>query len=127
MVYDSIIITDQSENEDVSEEQLFCISTKPTLDINSQSENNSEMLPKKRKKNSKEEGRKYPKYNEDMEQSYEKFLFGNSFPKAKIDESSSSGSSSDESDIEDVGPAHKIIAKVDSDSDSDSDSGKFKI
>ena len=56
-----------------------------------------------------------------MEQSYEKFLFGNSFPKTKIDESSSD-SSSDESDIEDVGPVHKITAKVDSDSDS-TDSG----
>ena len=54
-----------------------------------------------------------------MEQSYEKFLFGNSFPKSKIDESSSD-SSSDESDIEDVGPVHKITAQVDSDSDSDS-------
>ena len=111
------------------EEQLFCISTKPTLD-NSHSEN-PEMLPKKRKRNSKQEekeGRKYPKYNEAIEQSYEKFLFGNSFPKAKIDESSSSGSSSsDESEVEDVGPAHKITAKVDSESDSDSDSGKFTV
>ena len=104
------------------EEQLFCISTKPTLD-NSHSEN-PEMLPKKRKRNSKQEekeGRKYPKYNEAIEQSYEKFLFGNSFPKTKIDESSSD-SSSDESDIEDVGPVHKITAQVDSDSDS-TDSG----
>ena len=56
-----------------------------------------------------------------MEQSYEKFLFGNSFPKTKIDESSSD-SSSDESDIEDVGPVHKITAQVDSDWDS-TDSG----
>ena len=116
-------ITDESENEDISEEQLFCISTKPTLDNNSQSENNSEIPSnsKKRKKQQEKEGRKYPKYNEAMEQSYEKFLFGNSFPKTKIDESSSD-SSSDESDIEDVGPVHKITAKVDSDSDS-TDSG----
>ena len=116
-------ITDESENEDISEEQLFCISTKPTLDNNSQSENNSEIPSnnKKRKKQQEKEGRKYPKYNEAMEQSYEKFLFGNSFPKTKIDESSSD-SSSDESDIEDVGPVHKITAQVDSDSDS-TDSG----
>ena len=112
------------------EEQLFCISTKPTLD-NSHSENPEMLMPKKRKRNSKQEekeGRKYSKYNEAIEQSYEKFLFGNSFPKAKIDESSSSGnSSSDESEVEDVGPAHKITAKVDSESDSDSDSGKFTV
>ena len=105
----------------LEEQQLFFISTKPNIDIVEQTTEATK--PKKRKKNSsKDEGRKFPKYNQSIEQSFEKFLFGKSLPKVKIDESSSSSSSDEESDTEYYKPVQKT--SVPEDSSSDSDSGK---
>ena len=89
----------------------------------------TEKPAKKRKKNSEsEEGKKFPKYNQSIEQSYEKFLFGKtSMHSAKLD-SSDSESSEDEND-ENVEKVEKIIQQKPtktkitySDKDSDSSS-----
>ena len=92
----------------------------------------TEKPAKKRKKNSdSEEGKKFPKYNQSIEQSYEKFLFGKtSMHSAKLD-SSDSESSENENDekVEKIiqqKPNKTKITYSDKDSDSsseESDSG----
>ena len=92
----------------------------------------TEKPAKKRKKNSEsEEGKKFPKYNQSIEQSYEKFLFGKtSLHSAKLD-SSDSESSEDENDekVEKIiqqKPTKTKITYSDKDSESsseESDSG----
>ena len=92
----------------------------------------TEKPTKKRKKNSEaEEGKKFPKYNQSIEQSYEKFLFGKtSLHSAKLD--SSDSESSEDENVEKVGkiiqqkPTKTKITYSDKDSDSsseESDSG----
>ena len=127
--------TDNSLNqEDDSEQQLFYISNQPSTNEEI-AKGETEKPAKKRKNNSEsEEERKFPRYNQSIEQSYEKFLFGKtSLHSAKLD-SSDSESSEDENDgkVENVNkitqskPTKTKIAYSDKDPDSsseESDSG----
>ena len=127
--------TENSLNqEDDSEQQLFYISSEPSTN-EEMAKVETEKPAKKRKKNSEsEEERKFPRYNQSIEQSYEKFLFGKtSLHSAKLD-SSDSESSEDENDgkVETVNkitqskPTKTKITYSDKDPDSsseESDSG----
>lgn len=118
---------DSSESE--SEEPTnFIISNEPSKEIHPESdysENEESVSKKQNKKRRKKEipaskaGRKYPKYNKEIEQSLEKFLFG------KISSIDNEESSDEEEEPKKVTKQWSVINK-DSESDSDSESESAK-
>ena len=128
----------ESENESNSEEEmeaneLFQISKEPTeskvkTDSESEPEPEPEPKSKKRKKTMKNDNdsRKYPKYNQAVEQSLEKFLFG------KVSKQVLEPESSDEESEPEMSKQKPQWSSIQSGSDSDSESsdsegGKSKL
>ena len=115
------------DEEDIEANDMFQISKEPTEVKNDVSDSDSDVeeeeskKSKKRKKMMGKEDRKYPRYNQAVEQSLEKFLFGKVTQKVKEEEDSSDEDSETESKQK---PQWSSVQAADSDSDSSEDESK---
>lgn len=118
--------SDDDQEEPIEANAEFIIDNEPSKiteiqaeESESEPEEPKEMSSKKRKKVKESKGRKYPKYNAEIEKSMEKFLFGkvSSIVKPSI----SSSSSDEEEDQVKTHPQWSAIGSKASDSDSDSE------
>ena len=116
---------EKSDDEDIEANDMFQISKEPT-ETKDEPESDSDVQEeeskksKKRKKMMGKDDRKYPRYNQAVEQSLEKFLFGKVTQKVKDEESSDEDSETETKQK----PQWSSVQAADSDSDSSEDDSK---